>query len=85
MRYIFQGIHNLVFIQSISDTMKIGGLMAYIFILFFMILIAHQSFAYYEYEPNAQNSKIEIDINVNFNKNGSKTIEKTPGNLQFKI
>ena len=61
--------------------MNIGGSLAYIFILFFMILIAHQSFAYYEHEPYAKNGKIEIDINVNLNINGSKTKEKTTGNL----
>ena len=82
--FSFISLHNNVVLQSVLDTMKIDGLMANILIFLFMILIAHQSFAYYEYEPNAKNSKIVIDLNVNFNINGLKPKQKTSGNLSFK-
>ena len=84
MYFSFISLHNHVVIQSILDKMKIGGSMAYTLVFLLMILIAHQSFAYYEYEPNARNSKIEIDLNVNFNINGLKPKQKTTGNLSFK-
>ena len=64
--------------------MKINGSMTYILIFLFMILTAHQAFAYYEYEPNARNSKIVIDLNVNFNINGLKPKQKTSGKFSPK-
>ena len=64
--------------------MKIDGWMAYILIFVFMILISNQSFAYFEYEPNAKNGKITIDLNVIFNINGAKQKEKVSGNLSLK-
>ena len=82
--YSLVSFHNLFVIQWILGTMKIGGPIACILICLFMILIAHQSFAYYEYEPNAKNSKIEIDLNVNINISGSKTKGKISGNLSLK-
>ena len=84
IHFSFISLHNPVVIHSLLDTMKIGGSMAYTLVFLLMILIAHQSFAYYEYEPNARNSKIEIDLNVNFNINGLKPKQKTSGNLSFK-
>ena len=65
--------------------MKVDGSIANIMICLFMISILHKSFAYEEYELNAKNNQLTIELNVNININGSKTKEKTLGNLFYTI